>query len=62
LQIAISTNGKSPALAQRIRKELEVSYGETYGAWLDRLGAARHVLRAKAKGFVGGDGDSASTG
>ena len=53
LQIAISTNGKSPALAQRIRKELEVSYGETYGAWLDRLGAARDVLRARAKGFAG---------
>jgi uroporphyrin-III C-methyltransferase / precorrin-2 dehydrogenase / sirohydrochlorin ferrochelatase len=53
LQIAISTNGKSPALAQRIRKELEVSYGDAYGAWLDRLGAARDTLRAKAQGFAG---------
>jgi uroporphyrin-III C-methyltransferase / precorrin-2 dehydrogenase / sirohydrochlorin ferrochelatase len=56
LQIAISTNGKSPALAQRIRKELEVTYGEAYGAWLDRLGAARDVLRTKAKGFAGMSG------
>src|SRR5208282_1462843 len=31
LQLAISTNGKSPALAQRIRKELQESYGEEYG-------------------------------
>jgi uroporphyrin-III C-methyltransferase/precorrin-2 dehydrogenase/sirohydrochlorin ferrochelatase len=53
LQIAISTNGKSPALAQRIRKELEVRYAQEYGAWLDRLGAARDALRAKAKGFPG---------
>ncbi len=53
LQIAISTNGKSPALAQRIRKDLELSYGEAYAAWLDRLGAARDVLRTKAKGFAG---------
>lgn len=53
LQIAISTNGKSPALAQRIRKELEASYGEGYGAWLERLGAARDALRAKAKGLPG---------
>lgn len=53
LQVAISTNGKSPALAQRIRKELEVTYGEAYGAWLDRLGTARDALRAKAKGFAG---------
>jgi siroheme synthase-like protein len=48
LQIAISTNGKSPALAQRIRKELEAQYGEEYGAWLDWLGATRELLRANS--------------
>jgi len=46
LQIAISTNGKSPALAQRLRKELEQQFGPEYAAWVDWLGAAREVLRA----------------
>jgi siroheme synthase-like protein len=48
LQIAISTNGKSPALAQRLRKELEDQFGPEYAAWLDWLGAAREVLRAQS--------------
>jgi uroporphyrin-III C-methyltransferase / precorrin-2 dehydrogenase / sirohydrochlorin ferrochelatase len=46
LQIAISTNGKSPALAQRLRKELEQQYPAEYAAWLDSLGDAREKLRA----------------
>lgn len=46
LQIAVSTNGKSPALAQRLRKEFEQQFGPEYAAWLDWLGAAREVLRA----------------
>lgn len=48
LQIAISTNGKSPALAQRLRKELEEQYSPEYAAWLEWLGAAREVLRAQS--------------
>ena len=48
LQIAISTNGKSPALAQRLRKELEEQFGPEYAPWLDWLGAAREVLRAQS--------------
>ncbi len=47
LQIAISTNGKSPALAQRLRQELEEQFGPEYAAWLDWLGAARQILRAQ---------------
>jgi siroheme synthase-like protein len=46
LQIAISTNGKSPALAQRLRKELEEQFGPEYESWVEWLGAAREVLRA----------------
>jgi siroheme synthase-like protein len=45
LQIAISTNGKSPALAQRLRKDLEVQFGPEYESWVEWLGAAREVLR-----------------
>src|ERR1700676_5015196 len=48
LQIAISTNGKSPALAQRLRKELEQQYPTEYAAWLDSLGDAREKLRASS--------------
>jgi len=47
LQIAISTNGKSPALAQRLRKELEQQFGPEYAQWLEWLGAAREILRAQ---------------
>jgi siroheme synthase-like protein len=46
LQIAISTNGKSPALAQRLRQELEQQFGPEYDVWLEWLGAARELLRA----------------
>jgi siroheme synthase-like protein len=46
LQIAISTNGKSPALAQRLRLELEQQFGPEYEVWLEWLGAARELLRA----------------
>jgi siroheme synthase-like protein len=48
LQIAISTNGKSPALAQRLRKELEGQFGPEYEVWLEWLGAARESLRSSA--------------
>src|SRR6266849_3933 len=47
LQIAISTNGKSPALAQRLRKELEEQFGPEYAAWVEWLGVARDMLRAQ---------------
>ena len=46
LQIAISTNGKSPALAQRLRLQLEKQFGPEYELWLEWLGAAREALRA----------------
>ena len=50
LQIAISTNGKSPALAQRLRQELEKQFGPEYEVWLEWLGAARELLRAADNG------------
>jgi precorrin-2 dehydrogenase/sirohydrochlorin ferrochelatase len=44
-QIAISTGGASPALAQRVRKELELRYGPEYGPWTAWLGRTRAALR-----------------
>jgi precorrin-2 dehydrogenase/sirohydrochlorin ferrochelatase len=44
LQIAISTAGKSPALAQRLRKELEVQFDESYIGWLNWLGKVRELF------------------
>jgi precorrin-2 dehydrogenase/sirohydrochlorin ferrochelatase len=46
LQIAISTNGKSPALAQRVRLQLEKQFDPEYELWVEWLGAAREQLRA----------------
>ncbi|MGH9521428.1 MAG: precorrin-2 dehydrogenase/sirohydrochlorin ferrochelatase family protein [Terriglobales bacterium] len=43
LQIAISTAGNSPALAQRIRKELEKQFAPEYAAWLAWLGRVRNL-------------------
>jgi len=43
-QIAISTNGLSPALAQRIRRQLEDEFPPIYGDWLEELGRRRSEL------------------
>ena len=48
LQIAISTGGHSPALAQRLRKRLEREFGVEYAEWLEEIGAARERLFAKS--------------
>jgi precorrin-2 dehydrogenase/sirohydrochlorin ferrochelatase len=44
-QIAISTGGASPALAQHVRQELERTYGPEYGPWTAWLGRTRAALR-----------------
>jgi precorrin-2 dehydrogenase/sirohydrochlorin ferrochelatase len=44
LQIAISTAGNSPALARRLRKQLEEGFGQEYAPWVRRLGDHRRRL------------------
>lgn len=47
LTLAVSTGGASPALARRLRRELEQRYGPEYEAWLDLLAEARLAVRAR---------------
>lgn len=44
LQIAVSTGGKSPALARHVRQQLEALYGPEYGTALELLGRLREKL------------------
>lgn len=46
LTIAITTDGKSPALASHLRAELEAQLGPAYGEFLDILGALRPFVKA----------------
>ncbi len=48
LQIAVSTGGRSPALAREIRKELEPLFAPDYGEFVDRVGRARTHARQAA--------------
>jgi precorrin-2 dehydrogenase / sirohydrochlorin ferrochelatase len=41
LQIAVSTAGQSPSLAQKLRQQLERQFSPGYGEWVARLGATR---------------------
>ena len=46
LLLTVATSGGSPALAARIRKELEISYGPEYGLLVDFMaGLRREVIR-----------------
>jgi precorrin-2 dehydrogenase / sirohydrochlorin ferrochelatase len=44
LIIAISTSGKSPAFARRLRKQLEAQFGPEYAGFLILMGAVRKIL------------------
>jgi precorrin-2 dehydrogenase/sirohydrochlorin ferrochelatase len=46
LQIAISTAGQSPSLAQKLRQQLERQFGEGYTEWVEQLGETRRLVLA----------------
>jgi len=46
LQIAISTAGQSPSLAQKLRQQLERQFGAGYAAWVEQLGETRRLILA----------------
>jgi precorrin-2 dehydrogenase / sirohydrochlorin ferrochelatase len=46
LQIAVSTAGQSPSLAQKIRQQLEKQFGLGYAAWVAELGETRKLILA----------------
>jgi uroporphyrin-III C-methyltransferase/precorrin-2 dehydrogenase/sirohydrochlorin ferrochelatase len=51
LQIAISTAGESPAVAQRLRREIDAQLPQDLGPWLARIGELRrHVLEIHPRG------------
>jgi precorrin-2 dehydrogenase len=48
LTITVSTSGKSPAFAKKLRRSLADQYGQEYAAFLDLMGAIRQRLLAQA--------------
>jgi len=47
LQVAISTSGKSPALARKLRQEMELQFGEEYEKLLSLMGNIREVVLSR---------------
>ncbi len=45
LMIAISTSGSSPALAKKIRHDIELKYGREYGLFLEKMSLFRKRVR-----------------
>jgi precorrin-2 dehydrogenase / sirohydrochlorin ferrochelatase len=46
LQIAVSTAGQSPSLAQKIRQQLDKQFGPAYAEWVSELGETRKIILA----------------
>jgi precorrin-2 dehydrogenase/sirohydrochlorin ferrochelatase len=48
LVVTVSTSGRSPALAKKLRQDLQVQFGDEYTVFLDLMGAIRKRLLAEA--------------
>jgi precorrin-2 dehydrogenase/sirohydrochlorin ferrochelatase len=48
LIVTVSTSGRSPALAKKLRQDLQSQFGDEYTAFLDLMGAIRKRLLAEA--------------
>lgn len=55
ITIAISTSGRSPALARKIRVKLEKDFGDEYAALVEMVGEARSEMKQKG---IQVDGDA----
>ena len=53
LVIGVSTGGRSPALAARVRERLEAEFGPEYAVFLDVMGRIRERLLAAGRGRAG---------
>jgi precorrin-2 dehydrogenase/sirohydrochlorin ferrochelatase len=51
LTIAVSTNGRSPGLARRIRRHIEELFGAEWGARIAEIGVLRQHWRAAGAGM-----------
>ena len=49
LTLAVSTGGKSPALAKKLRKDLSDHFGDEYAVFLDLMGKIRRFLLEDGK-------------
>jgi len=47
LLLTVSTGGKSPVMAKRLRQELAQQYGEEYGEYLDMVDKVRQELKQR---------------
>ena len=47
LLVAVSTSGKSPAFAKKVREELEKQFGDEYGSFLVLMGCLREEILEK---------------
>ena len=51
LVLAISTSGKSPALARKIRKQIEAQFGPEYADLVQALGEVRPLVKERLNSF-----------